>query len=165
MITFPRFYPYALFFALLSVLCSCGNDITGDSIDYIDFGPSGMTPEKEYLFRPFDNLSDSDLGKESRFEIMLAVRYTDICKLQSLPLVVETSSTSVDSITTEKVSIVLYDAENKPTGKGHYGVYETISPLWSSMVPTENFTIAIKTTQPDSGGIMALGVICNQISH
>lgn len=123
---------------------------------FIDFGEEGLIPEKNYLFDNLDSLANVSKLKNGVLEI--CVRYTDRCKIKNLPLNVEYSSLSSDSIYSKSIEINLFDNEDNVKGKGNFGIYETVFPVISDINFKDALYISISTTENLTSGILSLGV-------
>lgn len=150
------------FIVILSLAFSaCKNDKEISHADFIDLGHDGFIPEKEYLFYPFENFSDS-LPLSQTFNLYVCLRYTDKCRLNYLPLHIESTSLESDSIIEKVIDLQLFE-NNRVLGKGHYGIYEINCPFLEKIRSQKGFTVSIMTRQKDTQGILALGIITKEI--
>lgn len=147
--------------AFLLLFACKQKDMVSQSV-FQEFGSEGMVPLKEYVFLPFDSLVSS--SSDSVFDISIAVRYSDRCRLRDLPLNVETVSFSADTIFFSNISVPLFDAEDSLEGKGNFGIYEQTYPLLKHQKPDERLSIAVSSHEKLLEGILALGVIIEKHS-
>lgn len=132
-------------------------------IHFQDLGASGLVPDKEYVFKPFEKSDKKNLN--GTFKIDIAVRYNDKCTLETLPLNIEISSFNSDSISNLNLKIPLFDNKEEGSAKGSYGIYEAVVPLTADQNYDEGLTIALASPEKDSNGIIAIGIICDKIEN
>lgn len=152
-------FKWQLFFisSMLLIFVSCKDISDVKESQFYNFEKSGMGENVEYLFNPFEGNFDNNI--QNKYDIIIEVRYSDKCRLKSLPLNVELSSLKNDSIHQRKISIPLFDDKDNFQGKGHFGVFESNFELLKSHVIEEGLNICVSTPEVDSSGILALGVV------
>lgn len=149
--------PALLFLFISFFLPSCRQSQEQNS-SFIDFGSKGMAKNVEYLFHPFDDLKDS-LNSSSRYDICLVARYTQQCKLQSLPIDIEIVSLECDTIFNLKKDLSLFNKKGKVLGKGKLAVYETSIPLVKDIKRQEGYSVAVSTPEGNNEGIISIGIL------
>ena len=144
----------------LMSLSGCKNlpFIDKDSIfsSYVDFGAGKMMPDEDYLFDFFDSIPDVKKLKDVSVEV--SVRYTDRCKIKSLPLNVETASLYSDSIELRQIDIPLFNENDEFQGQGNFGIFETNYTLSQLPEIPEGFFVDISTPEKNTRGIISLGI-------
>lgn len=116
-----------------------------------------MKPGLEYMFYPFEELKDS----VAVINIDLSLRYSDLCELKSLPLLVEYASLENDSIRQMTIQLPLFNDEGELDGKGNFGVYEKKLSLFKNLKREEGFFISVSTPEIKTNGILSLGIVSN----
>ncbi|MCH5231429.1 MAG: hypothetical protein J1F43_06500 [Muribaculaceae bacterium] len=116
-----------------------------------------MTPDKEYLFTPFDGISFDSIQKPD-YSVELIVRYSDRCAIKELPLKFETISIFNDSIIERELKVKLFNDDDEISGSGNYGIYQTQIPLFPKVLADENFFITFSTPERITSGLLSLGV-------
>lgn len=137
------------------VFLSCGSK----NSEFYDYGSEGLQPEVEYIFYPFDSLHSHKADLSSK-ELLLLIRYSELCDLKELPLSVEWSSLEQDSVRECKIKVPLFNQENTYIGKGNFGIFETTYPLMVIDKPQEGLYISLSTQEKETKGILSLGVTC-----
>lgn len=148
---------FIFFISVFVCLVSCREDKDKMGSSFIDLGIDGMTQDYQYIFQPLESLYFDSIST-SRFNVELILRYTDKCRFKELPLVTESFLKLNDTIDTREMSIPLFNQEGKVKGKGNYGIYQEEVPFLQDQELDENFFISLSTTEPDTEGIVALGV-------
>lgn len=128
---------------------------------FIDFGEKGMIPKYEYLFYPFEKISEENknsISKSEEFKMFLEVRYSDQCIISQLPLNMEYSSVNQDSIFNKKLNIGLFDVEDNGLGKGNFSIRTTKIPLFDSLKIDKDLFVAFSTDATQTEGILSIGI-------
>lgn len=155
----------AIFFVMLFIAGSCGRLDKVEYSDYRDFGPQGWDPARYLEFTPWP--ADSSRAAYAHYDLLLYVRYSDKCGLQSLPVVVETVSLSgigSERPDTLMVSVPLYSSTGERKGKGSYTVFEVLDTLRKdiSVVPGYRVTISNPLDAPSTRGLVNIGLILSR---
>lgn len=143
-----------LYFLVSSISCQKSDNIHSNI--FIDFGKEGLIQNKEYAIQ--SSLDSVLFSKKNHSSINLVVRYTDSCKIKTLPLQVETILSSDDSIKNFKVELELFDDYGKNKGSGNFGIYEIKYPLIENNRIDHEFKISIMTEEKQTEGIISLGI-------
>ena len=149
---------------LLLNLSACQNDTGPVQSQFITFSSAGFVPGKEYVFLPFDD-ADQSLNSDSGYNIFVDVRYDNSCKIRMLPLHIELSSPSVDSILEKTIEVALFDDNNIALGRGHYGIFEQFHPLFLNIEPKEDYVISLMSREKENQGILAFGIVNRKTNH
>ena len=116
-----------------------------------------MLKNVEYIFNPFN---DSIVLKDDKdYKVALIIRYSDECKVKSLPLNIEYASLVNDSIKEKKIVLPLFDEQKYNNGKSNFGVYESEYLLFECQAPEDGFFISIVSPTSDIEGLLSLGII------
>lgn len=156
---FDKFFITA-FFIILFTSCRDKNHIFSSS--FIDFDHSGLKQNQEYLFIPCKEIGNND-SFHKNCSLWIAVRYSDKCKIKSIPLNIEISSPELDTILNLEKDVDLFSTDDHPLGKGHYGIYETEFNLLEDLQVDPEMKVSVSTTEPDTKGIMSMGIICKNL--
>lgn len=149
-----------LFLAFALSLAACGRNHQRHNVSYVNVGDDGLIPDMEYVFNPFDSLNSID--KTRAFDIFLLLRYSEICKIQSLPVEIETGSLASDNFKSENFNVDLFGKKQQDEAKGSFGIYELSYPLFRNLKPDEGFFLSVKTPEKNTSGIYAIGILCKE---
>lgn len=154
-------YLFLLFFSSFFIVgsgCISKENLPYASLsNFIEFGSHGMQPSIEYVFSPFDSISKID---KDFFSIMVVIRYSERCRIRSLPLNIEYLS-ATDSIISKNLLVNLFHNDGTVVGYGNYGIYEVKFPLLNEIKPSPEFFVSISTQEKATSGIISLGLITN----
>ncbi|MCH5227408.1 MAG: hypothetical protein J1F16_06305 [Muribaculaceae bacterium] len=155
------FQVFSILFSIAFSSCSLKEESIVSS-DFVEFGHDGIVPDKEYVFYPFESVSDT--VSSHTFAVSLIVRYTDLCKIKSLPLNIEKGSIWSDSISNFQVELPLFQLNDNSNGKGNFGLYQTLFPLFPSIQNEEGSFISISSSSKDTKGIISMGIITEALN-
>ena len=149
-----------LFYLLILIggLLGCDNKNRDSSFLFFDFGNEGMISGREYIFYPNDSSYFPPHNNDAVFYLL--IRYTDNCKINSLPVSIEYTSLMNDSTTVNFIDIPLFDDTDKFLGKGNFGVYERLFPL-NLKISADSY-ISVLTQEKNTTGIISLGLLRSQ---
>ena len=153
-----KYIPLKIFYFFLSTFfVACGDSYDIVSSRYINLGNDGISQGTEYLF---DNLLDTLTYNQNKgYNILLSIRYSDLCDIAKIPLEMEYGSVNTDTVTQKSIEINLFDKSGKPIGKGNFGCYEETSKIFSDIVIDECFFISLCCKQHSIPGINSIGII------
>ena len=152
----PEKYISIIITLLFALFISCEHNNIASS-HYINIGADGIKQSEEYLF---SNLSDTlAINENKKHDLLISIRYSDLCKFSTLPLEIEYGSLNSDSISKKSIDIRLFDKNGKPFGKGKFGFYESTVPFISDIFIDPSFFISLYTKQASISGINSIGVI------
>ena len=157
----PKFCPGFIVFLILVLSYSCAKNKNELNGSFYDFNDKGIETAREYVFYPFMKMSRDSL-EFNKYDLMMVVRYSDKCEVKELPVNIEISSYNKDSISFNRLSLVLFDDENLFLNKKGFGFYEVSFPVLENIPFDEGLTIAISTKEKETRGIVALGIIVTQ---
>lgn len=139
------------------LVSSCVKVSEFDESIFFDMENHHMGKDVEYIFKPFEKLSEEKC-KGKFFLVELAVRYSDICDLQSLPLDIEYASLAHDSIKNLRILMPLFNEADEMQGKGNFGVFQSGQILLKKQPYEEGFFISVSSPVEDTQGIVSLGI-------
>lgn len=146
----------SLIFLLGIINISCKENMNIKSTEFYDFTQEGMVPKLEYIFYPFKECEDS---ASVDYDLYLLLRYSDNCNLKELPLNIEYSSLSEDSVKNMHLKLDLFDRDDKKNGKGNFGIFETECLLLKNQKYQEGFFISVSTEELRTRGVLSMGVL------
>ena len=145
-----------LIIGLSLFVTSCTDSTNQNFISYINYGKEGMIPCQEYIFDKFDSTFIKE--NDSSLSVFLTIRYNDETNIQNLPLKIEWPDDS-DSIHDKEFIIPLFNKDDVLEGKGNYGIFENNYFLFNVIKPDDTFFISVSTTEKNTSGILALGIL------
>lgn len=157
------------FITLLSLMCfflsACREKSDIIYSDFLNFDSKGMVVNYEYLFKPeiYNDSIHRNSFSSSPYALSLIVRYNETCPLKYLPLKIEYGDLETDSVTLKKVEIPLFDNEDKNTGKGNFGLYQSEISINDNFFLKEGTFLSVATDEKDTHGISALGIIIKRL--
>lgn len=144
-------------------LLGCASTANQNNALFYDVGEDGLIPDYSYEFSNLDSLLDES-SKDSKYNLFLELRFSDRCKIQTLPLKIEFFSLQSDTIFNFDTDINLFSDNDKFTGKGNFGIYENKIPVWTCKKIPEGLTFSVSTPEKNTDGIISIGIIyskCN----
>ena len=154
-----RFLP--VFLILIVLLMGCdkliGNKHVNEISEFYEFGDSGLTPGRHYVFCSYDSLSSET--KFTDCDLLLEVRYSELSKIKNLPVSLEFSSLHSDSIISKEIKVPLFDNNDNISGKGNFGIYESIIPVFHNINMQDSIIVALSTNETTTEGIISVGII------
>lgn len=116
-----------------------------------------MIPDVSYEFRPWI-AHNSDSLSNDLYSLYLLIRFTEKCRIRELPLDIEMTCNTEDSLIRKHIEVTLFNEEDKVKGEGNYGIYRTEVNFASECRLDENFYISVETSEKDTQGVVSLGV-------
>ncbi|MCH5224537.1 MAG: hypothetical protein J1D77_01010 [Muribaculaceae bacterium] len=150
-----------VFFLLLPFLFSgCRPHSTLEGEEFLDLGFKGLIQFYQYEFRPFSEMPENFLANH-KCDISIVVRFSERCKIKSLPLKAEYLLATEENVRNKTIEIPLFNDSDIENGKGNFGLYEVEYPLIEDVVVDDCCFIALSTWVPDSQGVIAMGLKWN----
>lgn len=130
-----------------------------------DIGPEGWQPERCLEFSPWP--LDSLRAVNTRYDVILCVRYSGRCRLKALPVEIETVSLQGSKPDTLQLSVPLYSAFGVRQGKGPYDVYEIMDTIARDFRLPQGYTVTLSNPLDavSTRGITNLGIILSPSHH
>lgn len=154
--------PFITLFAVLLVLMQgCSPFNVADYSDFTPIGPDGIPTDWEYEFSP--SQTDSLLDLSGKYDVIIALRYTNLCPSKSVVLNIEEFSLMHEHPDTLKTEITLFDELGNPLGQVHYGIFEITDTLKRDYRLPDGYTLSVSSPLPASAtaGVRAIGLILN----
>lgn len=148
--------------ALLNVSCLDTENIVYS--EFMNIGEEGIPEDWEYEFLPFP--SDSSLAVDGRFDLILAVRYTEECKAREVVMDIEEFSLKQERPDTIGAALQLFNEFEEPLGKGIYSIYEITDTIRRNFKIEDGYSVSVSSpVAPDkTKGIRAIGVILSKVN-
>lgn len=141
---------------LIFTFWACNSE-NNSTVEFINFGNSGMVAFQEYVFRPYDRFN-TDTVAEFVKSISIIVRYSENCNIKSLPLKIEALYKADEPIITDTIKVDLFDNSGHKKGKGNFGIFQTRYLLKQNQPIDPLSFISISTSESATPGVIALGV-------
>ncbi len=150
------------FLAITNVSC-----LHTENIVYSEFrniGEEGIPEDWEYEFSPFP--SDSSMAINGRFDLILAIRYTEECKAREVAMNIEEFSLGQERPDTLNATLQLFNEFEEPLGKGIYTVYEITDTIRRNIKIVDGYSVSVSSPVPmeKTKGINAIGIILSHVN-
>lgn len=150
------FLSYAVLL-LLFLAAACRKDVIWS--ETINLNPEGWDPQSPAIFEidkaPYylhhkNNIKESTAraigdtlqSMQGIFKASLSLRYTDKCTTSDLRLVIEHASLD-NPVSTDTITLTLFNPDGTPAGSGHYGIYEVIHPVSDHLIVDQGCIISV----------------------
>ena len=152
-----KLFGFVTFLFLMLSACNRADRPETEGALFVDLGDKGFTAYETYTLKPFEEEDSLNLAK-SAYSGSLIIRYNENCKIQRLPLNVETFYNIEDTFHTSTLDIELFNNKDLSKGPGAYGVYQTEMPLFKDQRLDDSFLISLSTPEAHTSGILSWGI-------
>lgn len=156
-----KFFFYSFCFFLFISLVGCSKPDTVTQEDFLDLGREGFIPGVDYSFFPFKD--DSLNVNKGMYNFDLVIRFSDKCKIKSLPLEIQYPVLNSDSMVSKKINAPLFDGNDESMGKGNFGLFETKVKIIEKVEVDDSFYFSVMTEDPNTAGVVSIGYAANKI--
>ena len=144
---------------MIVMMPGCSYINMADYSGFTNIPPEGMPTGWEYEFSP--EASDSTISLKGRYDLAIAVRYTNHCPSASVIFNIEELSLVHEKPDSTVVEIPLFDIEGQAIGQSRFGVNETLYILRKGFTPPEGYVLSLSSPLPSEAttGIKAVGIV------
>lgn len=144
------------------IMSSCLENSGVEFSSFVDIPESGIPSGWEYEFSPVP--TDSCNVDSIPYDVMIVVRYSASAKPREITFNLEEISFGMECPDSTKLTIPLFDKEDRPIGNGIYSIYETTDTLHRSIKIPEGYSISVGSNIPqeETEGIHAIVIVMSR---